>query len=74
LGKRGRFLSAGRGPPLVTIFAQSKPSGGESDIFEPHRISHERRFQFMDYVVVFFTMLMIAGYACFIGRALRGTE
>ena len=28
----------------------------------------------MDYVVVLATMLMIAGYACIIGRALRGTE
>jgi len=28
----------------------------------------------MDYVVVFVTMLMVAGYACIIGRNLRGTE
>jgi heme/copper-type cytochrome/quinol oxidase subunit 1 len=28
----------------------------------------------MDYLVVFITMLMIAGYACIIGRSLRETE
>jgi hypothetical protein len=28
----------------------------------------------MDYLVVLMTMLMIAGYACLIGRSLRGTE
>jgi hypothetical protein len=28
----------------------------------------------MDYMVVFVTMLMIAGYACIVGRVLHGTE
>jgi hypothetical protein len=28
----------------------------------------------MEYLVVFATMLMIAGYACIIGRALRDVE
>ena len=28
----------------------------------------------MEYLVVFITMLMIAGYACIIGRSLRGAE
>ena len=28
----------------------------------------------MDYVVVFVTMLMIAGYACIIGRALHDSK
>lgn len=28
----------------------------------------------MDYLVVLFTMLMIAGYACIIGRTLSGAE
>jgi hypothetical protein len=28
----------------------------------------------MDYVVVLVTMLMIAGYACIIGRVLHGTK
>ena len=55
------------------IFAQSKPNRGESPFFECRRLCGERRF-IMDYVVVFFTMVMIAGYACIIGRVLRGTE
>lgn len=28
----------------------------------------------MDYLAVLVTMLMIAGYACIIGRSLRGAE
>jgi hypothetical protein len=72
LGKLVRFLCK-RSRHRPAIFAQSKPSRGEPPVFEMSRLSGGRRF-IMDYVVVFFTMLMIAGYACIIERALRGTE
>jgi hypothetical protein len=42
-------------------FANHAHSGAEGD-------------SIMDYVVVFVTMLMIAGYACLVGRVLHDTK
>ena len=36
--------------------------------------SARRKETLMEYLVVLITMLMVAGYACIIGRSLRGAE
>ena len=72
-GKTWAFLVRRLALRSIAIFAQPKPIGGERAACDLRKLSSERR-DIMDYVVVFVTMLMIAGYACIIGRALRGTE
>jgi len=42
--------------------------------FANHADSSAKGNSIMDYVVVFVTMLMIAGYACLIGRVLHETN
>jgi len=45
-----------------------------SQAFAKHADSCAKGDSIMDYVVVLVTMLMIAGYACIIGRVLHGTK
>jgi hypothetical protein len=66
-------IPAARGKPGPTNSAQRKPKDDER-LFAGAAICQQERKNFMDYLVVFATMLMIAGYACIIGRCLRGSE
>jgi hypothetical protein len=73
LGNDAANFGAGRPSKTGAIFAHSKPIRAEPLSSKMRTLSLERRF-IMDYVIVFVTMAMIVGYACLIGRVLRGTE
>jgi hypothetical protein len=73
LGIAGRFLSGATGTSGRTNSAQRKAKNEE-------RVAAGRcslkagKEKIMDYLIVFATMLMIAGYACIVGRALHDVK
>jgi len=75
VGWRAPVVSVTRPPPARagTNFAETKPKDDERLSWCAAIWRQERRDR-MDYLVVFATMLMIAGYACIIGRSLRKLE